>query len=222
MPSENNTLSADVTETDGDVNGTALVGYNPTGGLGATLDDLFAAETEKPAKNKRVVKAKPAGKAIETAAKGKAKGTDTVKLDDDTAMAKPGAARYRMQPYPTAGRRMFSYTNAVFTLLGAFSKAKDGAYKAFRQSDIAFYNSGSIRVLTHHAGHGRVEDIKGTDQWRLTAIGADYFAKRTKGLVPGQAIYPHEVSALVKSLKTGGPIGPECPNYGASETPVKG
>ncbi len=94
-----------------------------------------------------------------------------------------------------AGTDLFTYTRAVFSVLG-IDQAKS---KGTRPGNISgFYNSGSI--LRHHVGNGNMEKIDGLI--KLTAKGRGHFQSRIAD-DSAQFVDKAEAAGIAKALRSG-------------------
>jgi hypothetical protein len=94
-----------------------------------------------------------------------------------------------------AGTDLFTYTRAVFSVLGIDQPKSKGT----RPGNVTgFYNSGSI--LRHHVGNGNMEKIDG--MIRLTAKGRGHFQARIKD-DSAQFVDKAEAASIAKAIRSG-------------------
>ena len=95
------------------------------------------------------------------------------------------------------GKKLFTYTLAVFSVLGMFTAHRKSVSKdAVR----AFFRSGTI--LHHHGENGNLETTA-NGSIRLSVAGWNYFYGRITGSTVAQRVDKPEMEALAAAIKSG-------------------
>jgi hypothetical protein len=98
------------------------------------------------------------------------------------------------------GGILFTYTAAVFAVLGMFKKRSSGEFPLIAGSKISrFYQSATI--LRHHTGNGNFE--KSGVFYRLTSQGAAKFQGRVTAANKNQSVDHALLPFFLKAIQTG-------------------
>ena len=102
---------------------------------------------------------------------------------------------YKLKGTPR-GTKLFTYTMAALTYLGAFTNRR----KVFQEKDlVSFYQT--PRIIHHHVSCGNFEKTK--TGLRLTKAGWTYFNGKLSGSDVSKKKLVPEVAALVEAIEKG-------------------
>lgn len=100
---------------------------------------------------------------------------------------------------PASGsREMLCYTIAMFTVLGAYTRAR----KAFAKSNIVGKFYASDAIFRAHLPKGNIEKTKTRGMFRITAQGLKFFEGRRNMKIGGR-ITDEEIAGAVSFIVTG-------------------
>lgn len=94
------------------------------------------------------------------------------------------------------GKALFTYTLAVFSVLGGFTSSRKTMDKPSLRT---FYASNT--AIKHHTDNGNMEEASGGV--RLTVTGWNYFNGRLTGSNVAQKVDQPEMEALINGINTG-------------------